>query len=139
MLIKSTQEGGEHKLTAVIADFGLAAPIPHEKLVHCWIFVKEAFWRTVLCLFLIFFYVYLILFFRGNWRSFFMVYVPGADWQQLVPLSHWGSGPPALVISCMLTQLWAPWWPRPSVHSWLPDCSVCPWYVLIWVMMCTWL
>ncbi|ROT85672.1 Dual specificity testis-specific protein kinase 1 [Penaeus vannamei] len=30
VLIKHTEEGGEHKLTAVIADFGLAAPIPHE-------------------------------------------------------------------------------------------------------------
>ncbi|XP_071516566.1 uncharacterized protein cdi [Panulirus ornatus] len=34
VLIKSTQEGGEHKLTAVIADFGLAAPIPHEKCMR---------------------------------------------------------------------------------------------------------
>lgn len=33
VLIKHTEEGGEHKLTAVIADFGLAAPIPHEKCV----------------------------------------------------------------------------------------------------------
>lgn len=33
VLIKHTHEGGEHKLTAVIADFGLAAPIPHEKWV----------------------------------------------------------------------------------------------------------
>lgn len=34
VLIKHTEEGGEHKLTAVIADFGLAAPIPHEKCVR---------------------------------------------------------------------------------------------------------
>lgn len=34
VLIKHTQEGGEHKLTAVIADFGLAAPIPHEKCMR---------------------------------------------------------------------------------------------------------
>ena len=31
VLIKHTQEGSEHKVIAVIADFGLAAPIPHEK------------------------------------------------------------------------------------------------------------
>lgn len=34
VLIKHTYEGGEHKLTAVIADFGLAAPIPHEQCVR---------------------------------------------------------------------------------------------------------
>ncbi|KAK4318230.1 hypothetical protein Pmani_010767 [Petrolisthes manimaculis] len=34
VLIKHTMDGGEHKLTAVIADFGLAAPIPHEKCVR---------------------------------------------------------------------------------------------------------
>ncbi|XP_045585602.1 dual specificity testis-specific protein kinase 1 isoform X1 [Procambarus clarkii] len=34
VLIKHTQESGEPKLTAVIADFGLAAPIPHERCMR---------------------------------------------------------------------------------------------------------
>ncbi|XP_066979442.1 dual specificity testis-specific protein kinase 2 isoform X1 [Macrobrachium rosenbergii] len=34
VLIKHTLEGGEYKLVAVIADFGLAAPIPHEKCMR---------------------------------------------------------------------------------------------------------
>nr|XP_053649250.1 dual specificity testis-specific protein kinase 1-like [Cherax quadricarinatus] len=34
VLIKHSQESGEYKLTAVIADFGLAAPIPHERCMR---------------------------------------------------------------------------------------------------------
>lgn len=34
VLIKHSQESGEPKVTAVIADFGLAAPIPHEKCMR---------------------------------------------------------------------------------------------------------
>lgn len=34
VLIKHTEEGGEKKIMAVIADFGLAAPIPHDENVR---------------------------------------------------------------------------------------------------------